>query len=91
MRLIVTEETPPVGLVMTIDAAPDAAFGGRWVYRIEPSADGKSRVRVTEDGWIRNPLFRVMAHLGGLHRSVDGYLRALGRHFGEEARPEHVR
>jgi len=91
MRLVVTTETRPTELITTIDAPPDGAFGGRWIYRIGPTAEGGSRVSVTEDGWIRNPFFRVMANVTGLHRTLDGYLTALGRRFGEEVTPVHLR
>lgn len=89
MRLIVSEAVPPSRLVTTIDADPEAAFGGRWVHELEP-ANGGTRVRVTEDGWIGNPVFRVMANVMGLHRSIDGYLRALGSRLGQEVTPVHL-
>lgn len=89
MRLVITSETRPSELITTIDGPPDAAFGGRWIYRIVPTPEGGSRVSVTEDGWIRNPFFRVMANVTGLNRTLDGYLRALGRRFGEEVTPTH--
>ena len=89
MTLVVTESAAPLRLVTTIEAPPGAAFGGTWTYELTP-ADGGTRVTVTEAGWIANPFFRVMAHLGGLHRTIDGYLTALGAHFGEAVTPEHV-
>ena len=69
MTLIVTDTAAPRRLVTAIDAPPGAAFGGTWTYELTP-AEGGTRVVVTERGWITNPLFRVMAHLGGLHRSL---------------------
>jgi hypothetical protein len=91
MRLIVAEATAPVRLVMEIDAAPGAAFGGRWVYQLDPEPGGAgTRVTIAEEGWIGNPVFRVMATAGGLHKSVDGYLRALGARLGERVEPVHV-
>jgi uncharacterized protein YndB with AHSA1/START domain len=89
MRFVVEESTPPTRFVTRIDAAEDAAFGGRWIYELEPMGTG-TRVRVTEDGWVRNPLFRVMMHAMGMHRTLDGYLSALGRKLGEDVRPEHL-
>jgi uncharacterized protein YndB with AHSA1/START domain len=89
MTLLITESTAPRRLVTAIDAPPDAAFGGTWTYELTP-ADGGTRIAVTEAGWIGNPLYRVMAHLGGMHRSLDGYLVALGARFGERVTPEHV-
>ena len=89
MRLIVSQSAPPERLVTTIDAPPGSAFGGAWTYELA-AADGGTRVTVTEAGWIANPVFRVMAHAGGLHRSVDRYLVALGVRFGEAVTPDHV-
>ncbi len=88
-RLTVVAEEPGRSLVTELDAGPKAAFGGRWTYALESSAIGTT-ITVTEDGWVGNPLFRVMMHLGGTHRTVDGYLRALARRFGSDAEPVHM-
>ena len=89
MALVVTEDEPPRRLVTTIDVAPDAVFGGSWTYEVIPQQNG-TRVRVTEHGWIGNPVFRVITQFAGLHGSLDQYLVALGRRFGETVTPEHV-
>ncbi|MGH7645589.1 MAG: SRPBCC family protein [Gemmatimonadales bacterium] len=86
MPLEVTEEQRPRRLVTRILSAEGAAFGGRWIYEIEPVAAG-SRVTVTEDGWIGNVLFRTMAQVTGLDRSIKQYLVALGGKFGETVEP----
>jgi len=90
MRFIIEESTPASRLVTRIDAQPDAAFGGRWVYELAPAGSGTT-VTVTEEGWVGNPLFRLMSKLGGQHGSLDGYLKALGQKVGTEVKPEHVR
>ncbi|HET9274573.1 MAG TPA: SRPBCC family protein [Gemmatimonadales bacterium] len=89
MRLVVEESVPPTRFVTRIDAPDDATFGGRWIYQLEPMGTG-TRVRITEDGWVGNPIFRVMMQAMGTHRTLDGYLTALGRKLGEDVRPEHV-
>lgn len=89
MRLIVEESVAPSRLVTRIDAPPDAAFGGTWTYSLEP-AGGGTQLTVTEDGYVSNPLFRVMMRLMGPHRTADGYLRALGDKLGEAVTPQHV-
>jgi len=89
MTFVVTDAAAPRRLVTTIEAPPGAAFGGTWTYELT-AADGGTRITVTEAGWIANPFFRVMAQLGGLHRTIDGYLTALGARFGEAVAPEHV-
>lgn len=90
MRLIVEEAVEPTRLVTRIDAPPDAAFGGTWTYRLEPAGGGTS-LTVTEDGYVSNPIFRVMMAAMGVHRTADGYLKAVGKKLGEEVKPEHVK
>lgn len=91
MSLVVAEANPPSMLVTEIDATANAPFGGTWTYRIEPTDRG-SRVTITEDGWIANPFFRFMANLVfGMHGTMDSYLEALGRRFGEAVTPLHQR
>lgn len=82
MRLLVTESTPPSRFVTLIQSPPGAAFGGRWIYQLAPAGPG-TKVTVTEEGWVANPFFRLMSKLGGQHGSIDGYLAALAKHFGE--------
>ena len=89
MRIIIEESTPPTRLVTRIDAPADAAFGGTWTYELEPSGGG-TRITVTENGYVSNPLFRVMMQALGVHRTADGYLRALGAKLGEAVQPVHV-
>jgi hypothetical protein len=90
VRLIVEEAVEPVRLVTRIDAPPGAAFGGTWVYQLEPAGSG-TRVTVTEDGYVSNPIFRVMMAAMGVHRTLDGYLKGLGKKLGEAVVVEHVR
>lgn len=91
MPVEITESRPPSRLVTRIVSPPGAAFGGTWTYEIAP-ADGGSQVTVTEDGWVANPIFRFMSHVVfGVHGTMDGYLKALGKRFGETVEPQHVR
>lgn len=89
MRLIVEEAAAPSRMVTRIDAPPDAAFGGTWTYRLEP-VNGGTQLTVTEDGYVSNPIFRVMMKAMGVHRTADGYLKALGKKLGEAVTVEHV-
>ena len=90
-RAVVVEvDEPPRRLVTHIDSAPGASFGGGWTYEIVPIPEG-SRVTVTERGWISNPVFRFMSRfIFGYYGSIDKYLRALGRRFGEAPTPERA-
>lgn len=89
MRLIVVETEAPSRMVTEVESEPGSPFGGHWVFELSPS-DGGTRVTVAEEGWIGPPPFRVMSRVMGYHRSIDGYLTGLGRHFGESPVPEHV-
>ena len=87
--IIVLESSPPRKLVTQIDPNAGGAFGGTWTYEIAPDSNG-TRISVTEAGWISNPVFRFMArYLFGYYGSLDGYLTALGKRFGESIRPTH--
>jgi len=89
MLLVVESAEPPKRLVTRIDAAPGAAFGGTWTYEVDAEGQG-SKLTVTEEGWIANPVFRVLTHfVFGYHGTLDSYLAALGRRFGELATPVH--
>jgi len=63
------------------------AFGGGW--RFELSADGSgTRVVITEDGFVKNPIFRTLSRsVFSLTATLEGYARALGRRFGEDVEP----
>jgi uncharacterized protein YndB with AHSA1/START domain len=76
-------DEPPARRVVRIadDALP---FGGTWTFEL--AADGEGcRLRITEDGEVRNPLFRFLArYVFGHGGTMESYLRALGQRFGEE-------
>lgn len=92
MPLVITEEVPPARLVTTIDVPANAAFGGTWTYELTQT-DGRqgTTLTVTERGYVNNPLFRFMARfIFGYHGTLNGYLQALGRRFGEEVEPRNL-
>ena len=80
--------TEPPHLLKTVIVADDAPFGGSWTTRIEP-VPGGSTVTVTEDGWVSNPIFRVVSRVMGYHKTMDDYLTALGSRFGDQVSPQH--
>lgn len=60
-------------------------FGGTWVYEIAPEGSA-TRLRVTENGEIYNPIFRAMTrYIFGYTRSMEAFLKAVGRKFNEPA------
>lgn len=87
--IIVLESSAPRKLVTQIDPAAGGSFGGTWTYMFTPDSNA-TRISVTEAGWIGNPVFRFMARfLFGYYGSLDGYLKALGKRFGESVQPTH--
>ena len=82
MTLVVERMEPPRVLVARI-ADPGLPFGGTWTYEISPVAGG-SRLRITENGEIYNPLFRFMARfVFGYEGTITGYLSALEQHLAQ--------
>jgi hypothetical protein len=62
-------------------------FGGTWTRELAP-AGGGTRLTITEDGFIRNPIFRVMSRLFFPSTgTINGYLRALATELGDSAEP----
>jgi len=89
LGLIILEADPPRSLRSLIDTTGGSPFGGEWHYEISPTEAG-SRVTITENGWVSNPLFRTISRLMGHHGTMDSYLTALAVRFGEHGRPEHL-
>jgi uncharacterized protein YndB with AHSA1/START domain len=88
MQLDVVDVQPPAGFRTKIVEEKGAPFGGEWVYTLTP-ANGGTTITVTENGWIGPPPFRVVMKLMGEHRTLDGMLTALGKHYGETVTPIH--
>lgn len=68
-------------------------YGGRWIWEIEATPDGGTRLSITEDGFIRNVVFRALAHhVFGYHATQEAWLRAVAAKLGEgDAAVERVR
>jgi uncharacterized protein YndB with AHSA1/START domain len=63
-------------------------FGGGWTYELL-QANGGTQVTITETGAVYNPLFRFMSRfIFGHRKTIDTYLRQLGKKFGEKVVPE---
>lgn len=81
------ESAPPARLVRRIVDA-GMAFGGTWTMVLTPDGAG-TRLAVTEDGVVRNVVFRFLVHVVfGTTRTMDTYLVNLGKKFGEEVAPQ---
>jgi hypothetical protein len=63
-------------------------FGGRWIYELAPT-DGGTRLTITEDGFIRNPIFRVLSKtVFSTTSTIESFLRDLAKHLGSPVEPE---
>ncbi|HYM62685.1 MAG TPA: SRPBCC family protein [Thermoanaerobaculia bacterium] len=80
-------DAPPHRFVTRI-ADRNLPFGGSWTFDIDPIDAHSTRIAITERGEIYNPIFRTLARfVFGYTKSIDAYLVALGRRFGEEVQP----
>jgi Polyketide cyclase / dehydrase and lipid transport len=79
----VLEATPPRRLVTKI--VDSSMFGGTWTYDVDAPA-GATVLTITENGWVSNPIFRLVAkYVFGHHATIDAYLKNLASRFGEAA------
>jgi ribosome-associated toxin RatA of RatAB toxin-antitoxin module len=68
---------PPTLLVARIDS-DDLPFGGTWTYRIVAAGATASDVTITEDGEVKNPIFRFMSTVVfGHYATIDAFLKNL--------------
>lgn len=81
----ITAADPPKRLVTRITDT-GLPYGGTWTWTLEPQADGRTLLRVTENGQIYNLLFRVISRfVVGHATTMRKILAALAAHFGESA------
>jgi Uncharacterized conserved protein len=68
---------------VTVIADKGIPFGGSWDYRIAPDGTG-SRITITENGEVYNPIFRfVSRYVLGHTATLDKYLTALAAKVGD--------
>jgi uncharacterized protein YndB with AHSA1/START domain len=92
MTLAAEVSEPPRRLVGRIQDQ-GMPFGGAWEYQLEPDqADSaRTRITITERGWVSNPIFRfVSKFVMGHYSTLEAYTRALGRKFGADVTPTRV-
>ena len=74
----------------TIENSEELGFGGEWVYSIYAEPNG-TRITITENGTIKNPLMRFVFHkILGADTNIKKYLVALGKKFSLDVTPEVV-
>ena len=78
---VVEEERAPERLVGRI-ADEGLGYGGSWTWELAREGE-RTRVTITECGFVANPVFRVLARfVFGYAKTLDLYLRDLGRRLG---------
>ena len=75
----VIDEAVPAKRVVSRIADKELPFGGSWTYELTPAAEGRgTRLSITENGEVYNPLFRFMSRfIFGHEGTIKGYLAAL--------------
>ena len=81
-------ENLPTQRMVTRITDKDLGYAGKWTYVF--SAEGAStRLTITEDGEVSNVIFRFLSRYAFGHTAtIDAYLTALGKHFGESVQPQ---
>lgn len=65
-------------------------FGGTWTFDLAATQNG-TQITITEEGVVRNPLFRFMSRfVFGHYHTQERYLQALGRKFGGDVEVERL-
>lgn len=90
----VTKNGPPITF-MVERAVPDRVlvgriadtnlpFGGSWTYELTPGAAGQTKLTITEDGEVYNPIFRFVSRfVMGHEATINQYLSDVGKRFPE--------
>jgi hypothetical protein len=78
---------PPLAIERRI-ATENLPYGGKWTFSFQP-VDGGTRVRITEDGEVYNPVFRFVSRFVlGQTATMDAYMTAMGKATGQDVRVE---
>jgi uncharacterized protein YndB with AHSA1/START domain len=81
ITFLIESMDPPRRLVTRIDDK-GLPFGGAWTYEVTPGADGRTTLRITEDGEVYNPVFRfVSRYLMGHDSTIKKYLSDVSKRF----------
>jgi hypothetical protein len=81
-------EDRPNEKIATRIADQDLGYSGAWTYTFQTEAGG-TRLEITEAGEVSNILFRFMSRFVFGHAgTMEKYLAALGRKFGQEVSPQ---
>lgn len=92
ITFVVDEQTAPAagraGRLVTRIADDGLPFGGRWIHEVADDPDGGARVTITEEGVVKNPVFRFLSRfVFGHTATLDAFLRDLAAHLGDARDP----
>ena len=91
VTFIVDESVPARRYVVRIldESLP---YGGRWTFELEPRGPDGSRTQltITEAGEVKVFLFRALSRFFSPTKTIEDYLKNLGRKLGESVVPEIV-
>ena len=86
MTMEVEQIVPPTRFVTRI-VDEGLPYGGAWAHVLEAQGNA-TRVTITEHGEVYNPIFRFISkYIMGHNGTIDAYLTALGKKFGNEVTP----
>lgn len=78
-------EDVPAERMVTKIRDTDLGYSGQWTYTFA-AENGGTRLTIREDGVVSNIFFRFMSrYVFGHTATIDSYLAAIARHFGEES------
>jgi uncharacterized protein YndB with AHSA1/START domain len=78
-------EDVPAERMVTKIRDTDLGYSGQWTYTFA-AENGGTRLTIREDGVVSNIFFRLMSrYVFGHTATLDSYLAAVARHFGEES------
>ena len=81
-------EDRPNEKIVTLIADQGLGYSGTWTYTFQSEAGG-TRLEITETGEVSNILFRFMSRfVFGQSGTIEKYLIALGKKFGEDVAPQ---
>lgn len=81
LRFEVVEDRPGE-LRITRIADEKLPFGGRWIYELVPDGEA-TRLTITEDGFVTNPVFRFLSKtVFSPASTLERFLADLGGHLG---------
>lgn len=78
------EKTSPSHLTNHITET-DYPFGGDWIFDLETTEDGKTKLTLTEKGTVSSPFCRFFTHfIMGYDKGVKMFLENVAKKFNEE-------